>query len=187
MNENQIAQFVTETGITYPILQDESTGGGPGGFGGVTYDEYYIPNQGSPYPRDFIVDQNGILVYANNEIDTEYMIYILEVLLAGEELVVDNPVAVPFQFELFPAYPNPFNPTTTLKYDLPEDAIVNLKVMDILGNTVKALRKGVVPAGFYTVLWNGNSDDGSPVSPGEYLCSLKVGANYHTMKMVVLR
>ena len=98
MNENQIAQFVTETGITYPILQDESTGGGPGGFGGVTYDEYYIPNQGSPYPRDFIVDQNGILVYANNEIDTEYMIYILEVLLAGEELVVDNPVAVPFQF-----------------------------------------------------------------------------------------
>ena len=71
VNENQIAQFVTETGITYPILQDESTGGGPGGFGGVTYDEYYIPNQGSPYPRDFIVEQNGILVYANNEIDTE--------------------------------------------------------------------------------------------------------------------
>ncbi|MCS5652799.1 MAG: peroxiredoxin family protein, partial [Candidatus Marinimicrobia bacterium] len=74
VNQNQINQFVDETGITYPILQDEQSGGaGPGGFGGVTYDDYYIPNQGSPYPRDFIVDQNGILVYANNEVDTEYM------------------------------------------------------------------------------------------------------------------
>ena len=64
---------------------------------------------------------------------------------------------------------------------------MNLKVMEILGNTVKALRKGGVLDGFYTVRWDGNSDDESHVSPGEYLCSLKVGANYHTMKMVVLR
>ena len=86
VNQNQITQFVSETGITYPIIQDESTGGGFGGFGGEVYDDYYIPNQGSPYPRDFIVDQNGTLVYANNEIDTEYMIYILNELLSGEDL-----------------------------------------------------------------------------------------------------
>lgn len=94
---------------------------------------------------------------------------------------------LPKKFKLEQNYPNPFSGDTRINFDLPEDAIVNLKVMDILGNTVKALRKGVVPAGFYTVLWDGNSDNGSPVSPGEYLCSLKVGANYHTMKMVVLR
>ncbi len=43
VNQSQIDQFIEDTGITYPILQDESTGGGgggPGGFGGVTYDDY---------------------------------------------------------------------------------------------------------------------------------------------------
>ena len=82
VSEGQIEQFLDETGITYPILQDQSSGGnGPGGFGGVVYDQYYIPNQGSPYPRDFIIDQNGILLYANNEVDTQYMLYILDELL----------------------------------------------------------------------------------------------------------
>ena len=66
VNQEQVDQFIDDTGITYAILQDESSnlGNRPGGFGGVTYDDYYIPNQGSPYPRDFIVDQDGILVYA---------------------------------------------------------------------------------------------------------------------------
>ncbi len=40
-----------------------------------------MPNDGSPYPRDFIIDQNGILKYANNEIDTEWMLYVLDELI----------------------------------------------------------------------------------------------------------
>ena len=88
VNQGQIDQFLVETGITYPILQDESSSGsGPGGFGGVIYDDYYIPNQGSPYPRDFIIDQNGIIVYANNEVDTDYMLYIIDELLVEEDVV----------------------------------------------------------------------------------------------------
>lgn len=93
---------------------------------------------------------------------------------------------LPKKFKLEQNYPNPFKEDTRINFDLPEDAVVNLKVMDILGNTVRALRKGIVPAGFYTVKWDGTHDDGSPVKPGEYLCSLQVGVNHHTMKMVVL-
>ena len=56
--------------------------GSPGGVqGGNVYDLYYMPNDGSPYPRDFIIDQNGIIVYANNEIDTAWMLSILNDLL----------------------------------------------------------------------------------------------------------
>ena len=54
--------------------------------GGNTYDDYYMPNDGSPYPRDFIIDKEGIIQYANNEIDTEWMIYVLE------ELINDAPM-----------------------------------------------------------------------------------------------
>jgi len=186
VNENQIAQFVTETGITYPILQDESTGGGPGGFGGVTYDEYYIPNQGSPYPRDFIVDQNGILVYANNEIDTEYMIYILEVLLAGEELVVDNPVAVPFQFELFPAYPNPFNPSTTIRFNFGVgDAIMRpltLTVYDLTGRVVDELVSGELGTGEHELVWGAAGQ-----SSGIYFARLQSGSKVQSQKLILIK
>ena len=49
--------------------------------GGDTYDDYYMPNDGSPYPRDFIIDQEGIIQYANNEIDFEWMLYVIDELL----------------------------------------------------------------------------------------------------------
>ena len=182
VNQNQIAQFVSETGITYPIIQDESTGGGPGGFGGVTYDEYYIPNQGSPYPRDFIVDQNGILVYANNEIDTEYMIYILEVLLAGEELVVDNPVAVPFQFELFPAYPNPFNPTTTISFRVDMLHATSLHIYDITGRVVDELVSGELGTGEHELVWGAAGQ-----SSGIYFARLQSGSKVQSQKLILIK
>ena len=75
-NQSLIDGFIEENSITFPILFDP---GSPGGVqGGDTYDDYYMPNDGSPYPRDFIVDQEGILQYANNEIDTEWMMYVLD-------------------------------------------------------------------------------------------------------------
>ena len=80
-NQNQINSFVEENSITFPILFDPGSQGGVQG--GDTYDDYYMPNDGSPYPRDFIVDQEGILQYANNEIDTEWMIYVLDELTGG--------------------------------------------------------------------------------------------------------
>ena len=81
-SQNQIDNFIQENSLTFPILFDP---GSPGGVqGGNTYNDYYMPNDGSPYPRDFIVDQEGILQYANNEIDTEWMHYVLN------ELVGDN-------------------------------------------------------------------------------------------------
>ena len=53
-SQNQIDNFVTENSITFPILFDP---GSPGGVqGGDTYNDYYMPNDGSPYPRDFIID-----------------------------------------------------------------------------------------------------------------------------------
>ena len=80
-SQNQINSFVEENSITFPILFDPGSSGGVQG--GDTYDDYYMPNDGSPYPRDFIIDQEGIIQYANNEIDTEWMLYVLEELVGG--------------------------------------------------------------------------------------------------------
>lgn len=86
-NQNQLTSFVEQNSITFPILYDP---GSPGGVqGGETYDLFYLPNDGSPYPRDFIIDQNGIFQYANNEIDTEWMLYVLDELISNNVLLGD--------------------------------------------------------------------------------------------------
>jgi len=82
-NQGQIDNFVVENSITFPILFDPGSSGGVQG--GDTYDDYFLPNDGSPYPRDFIVDQEGILQYANNEIDTEWMLYVLNELMGNNQ------------------------------------------------------------------------------------------------------
>ncbi len=74
-NQNTISNFIQENSLTFPILYDS---GSPGGVqGGDTYDLYYMPNDGSPYPRDFIINQEGVISYANNEIDTEWMLSVI--------------------------------------------------------------------------------------------------------------
>ena len=78
-NQNIISNFVSENSLTFPILYDSGSSGGVQG--GDTYDLYYMPNDGSPYPRDFIIDQKGVIAYANNEIDTEWMLSVIYDLL----------------------------------------------------------------------------------------------------------
>ena len=87
-NQGQIDQFVAENSLTFPIVYDP---GSPGGVqGGDTYDLYFMPNDGSPYPRDFIIDQDGIIQYANNEIDTDWMISIIEDLIFDSNLTLGD-------------------------------------------------------------------------------------------------
>ena len=87
-NQNIINDFIEENSLTYPILYDS---GSPGGVqGGDTYDLYYMPNDGSPYPRDFVVNEEGIIVYANNEIDTAWMLSVIEDLLLSDSSVVGD-------------------------------------------------------------------------------------------------
>tara|TARA_B100000579_G_scaffold437493_2_gene467064 strand:+ start:739 stop:1236 length:498 start_codon:yes stop_codon:yes gene_type:complete len=86
-NQNSINNFIAENSLTFPILFDS---GSPGGVqGGNVYDLYYMPNDGSPYPRDFVINQDGLISYANNEIDTALMLSIIDDLLFENTLLGD--------------------------------------------------------------------------------------------------
>lgn len=87
-NTMNIDSFVDENSLTFPILFDPGSNGGVDG--GNTYDLYYLPNDGSPYPRDFIVGPDGILEYANNEIDIAWMIEIIEDLLGLNDQILGD-------------------------------------------------------------------------------------------------
>tara|TARA_B100000029_G_scaffold516383_1_gene629321 strand:- start:12893 stop:13651 length:759 start_codon:yes stop_codon:yes gene_type:complete len=104
---------------------------------------------------------------------------------AGQIYVVPS---IPSKFTLNQNYPNPFNDKTIIKFDLPESALVDLIIYDINGKRIKSIdEKTVLEAGFHSKSWDGLDDNGIKVPSGEYVCSLKVGVNFHAMKMVLLR
>jgi hypothetical protein len=94
---------------------------------------------------------------------------------------------LPDKFALHQNYPNPFNPITTLRYDLPENSLVNIIIYDLLGRQVKSLINQTQEAGFKSVLWNATNDYGKPVSAGVYLYQIQAGEFVQTKKMVLLK
>ena len=93
----------------------------------------------------------------------------------------------PAKYELKNCYPNPFNPVTTLRYDLPEDALVNITIYDMMGRQVKTLINDQQTAGYRSAQWNATNNAGSPVSAGIYLYMIQAGEFRQTKKMVLLK
>jgi hypothetical protein len=96
-----------------------------------------------------------------------------------------NPI--PERYNLAQNYPNPFNPTTTVAYDIPVEAKVKLTIYNILGERVATLVDEFKPAGSYTTVWNGQTDNGSSVSSGIYFYRLTAGDYVKSMKMTLMK
>ena len=90
-------------------------------------------------------------------------------------------------YKLIKNYPNPFNPVTTLRYDLPENSHVNITIYDMLGRQVKNLINQTQDAGYRSVRWNATDDYGKPVSAGIYLYQIQAAEFVQTKKMMLLK
>ncbi|MCK5146432.1 T9SS type A sorting domain-containing protein, partial [bacterium] len=84
-------------------------------------------------------------------------------------------------------YPNPFNPQTFIDYELVENIFVCLDIYNIDGQRVRTLLNGIQHSGFHQAVWDGRNDNGVDVASGLYLCMLKAGRNYKTIKLTLLR
>jgi hypothetical protein len=94
---------------------------------------------------------------------------------------------LPITYNLHNAYPNPFNPATTLQYDLLEDGFVNITIYDMMGRVVSNLVSSQQNAGYKSVQWNATNNIGQPVSAGLYLYTIEAGKFRQTKKMVLLK
>ena len=103
-----------------------------------------------------------------------------------DELAVDE-VTLPIQFSLYQNFPNPFNPVTTLRYDLPENGIVTIIIYDMLGRDVKTLISEYQDPGYRSIIWDATNDYGKPVSAGVYLYKIQASDFVQTKKMVLLK
>ena len=84
-------------------------------------------------------------------------------------------------------YPNPFNPSTTIRFGLVERAHVRLRIYDVAGRLVKTLVDGARSGGEHLERWNGTDSAGRTVASGVYLYRLEAGSFTETKKMVLLR
>jgi len=113
--------------------------------------------------------------------------YIDDVYIESEFVVAaDDPVQT-VQFELFGNYPNPFNPSTTIRFDLPLRSTVNLDIFNLRGQKICSLVDSELPAGTHRAVWNGLDDQGRPVSSGVYLYRLSDSKNTTTKKMMLMK
>jgi len=94
---------------------------------------------------------------------------------------------LPETYALHQNYPNPFNPVTNLSYDLPEDAMVNITIYDMMGKVVTTLVNGQQSAGYKTLQWNATNNGGHPISAGLYIYTIQAGTFNQTRKMILLK
>lgn len=88
----------------------------------------------------------------------------------------------PKAFALDPNYPNPFNPSTVIPFELPAQAHVNLDVFNVIGQKVASLVNETVPAGSHSVVWKASN-----VPSGVYFCRFQAGEFAQTRRMVLVR
>ena len=94
---------------------------------------------------------------------------------------------MPDFFAVSPNYPNPFNPTTTIVYQLPIASDVQLVVYDILGEKIKTIVNERLERGRYKVTWDGRNDAGLPVSSGIYMFRFEAADFTRIHKMTLLK
>ncbi len=94
---------------------------------------------------------------------------------------------IPNRFALYPNYPNPFNPVTTIAFDLPETAPVTLTIFNSLGQKVRTLLNSRLPAGHYQVRWNGLDRSGNQVSSGIYYYRLEHRSAVDVRRMMFVK
>ena len=119
--------------------------------------------------------------YANGQ--SEYS----EVLSVTLEWMNVDGNQIPEVYALHQNYPNPFNPVTNLSYDLPEDAMVNITIFDMMGRIVSNLVNENQSAGYKSLQWNATNNGGHPVSAGVYIYTIRAGSFAQTKKMILLK
>ena len=95
---------------------------------------------------------------------------------------------VPDVYALKQNFPNPFNPVTQIRYQLPEESVVTIQIYDIMGRVVRSLVSNEKElTGYHQVTWNGTNNHGDGVSAGMYLYVIQAGKFRDTRKMVLMK
>jgi hypothetical protein len=163
-------------------------------FGDRTVDHYvvYKGESGAGFDRWRTTRANTIEI-SGLESDVLYDFRVRSVDTRGvmseysDQAVFEYTAEVPAAAALYPNQPNPFNPGTEIRFDLPETGRVRIVVYDVAGREVETLVDETRPAGLWQVRWDGLNKNGEPAATGIYFCRMETPGSTLTTKMVKIR
>lgn len=123
---------------------------------------------------DEIIGRSGKYLYRLKQIDQDGS--------AAYSNIIEVEIAIPHRFELYQNFPNPFNPATTIRYDIPVLSDVQIKIYDLLGNLVTNLINETKEAGSYQTQF-----DGMKLSSGVYIYQITTDKFIQTKKMMLIK
>ena len=103
------------------------------------------------------------------------------------QINVSTGTELPKEYALYENYPNPFNPTTTIKYSIKENVRVKLIIYNVMGQVVRTLVDEKKPVGIYKIKWDGRNENSEIVSSGVYFYRLEAGKFSDTKRMMFVR
>lgn len=136
--------------------------------------EFVFRTQDTPLPADFQVLE-GVLVDLAGSVDQV------------SNVEIGNLDLRPQEYSLNQNMPNPFNPSTTINYQIPEAGRVQIVLYNVLGQEVRTLVSQNLEAGFHNVVWDGNDDFGRRVASGLYVYRMTANDFSHIRKMMLLK
>ena len=151
----------------------------------ISVTEYPCEEEGFDTYDECIEDGEMGLFLGDLEDIQDFYIHTYRVMLpTGEVSIITDNGILPDEFKLYAAYPNPFNPVTTIRFDVGTEivSITSLRIYDIAGRNVATLVNGPIQAGTHEVRW-----DASIMPSGVYFTELISGNNRQTQKMVLLK
>ncbi len=155
---------------------------------------YYSPD--SPGSPGIGTDTNGESYgrcswYTNasgwNALTMQNLMVRTGVAMQPDAIEEDTSPAVAYTFNLASPYPNPFNPTTSIPFELEATDEVKLAVYNLLGQQVRLLVSGEQSAGHHIAFWNGLDDSGNEIASGVYFVRLEAGSNIATRKLTFMK
>ena len=125
------------------------------------------------------INFDNIIVAGDNGQQVDHVDSVVYELTSGD--------LVPNTTELSNAYPNPFNPSTNINYNLSAASDVSLIIYDMKGSLVKTLVSNFEDAGKHTLIWNGKNDNGAQVSSGMYLVRMEAAGEVYQQAITLLK
>ena len=175
------------------------------GLGGYLY--FYLGDQNGTYDYNAFYDEEGfspeVVGDFNNDGfddiavgamgDISWPDYGKAYVFAGHSGLIEQNPNINVEEEIIPkvnitfnAYPNPFNPTTTISFSIPEESKVGIEIYNIKGQKVKQLVDEQLSEGIHSVIWDGKNDSSKSVSSGVYFYKLKVNSKDKAIKKCLL-
>ncbi|MCX6828212.1 MAG: T9SS type A sorting domain-containing protein [candidate division Zixibacteria bacterium] len=111
----------------------------------------------------------------------------VEIVIVDDDIEEFPSATLPKEFRLEQNHPNPFNPATTIEYDVPIRSLIKIEVYNLLGQSVRVLLNAHKSSGNYRITWDGKDSSGRSVSSGIYFYRFQAGDYVETKKMVLMK